>query len=119
MIRVVHLFNVKKGVSEAAFVEWLDAKLSNASQRFGCVDRKTWRLLDGFAGSYAHPKNLTDRPKYVNEAYWEDMDGPTSFRKWLTETPEGKEIHDRWFSSVENHTVLRYVEGWGKNEMEG
>ena len=119
MIRVVHLFDVKRGVEENGFVEWLDAKLSTAARRFGCVDRKTWKLLDGFAGSYAHPKNLTDRPKYVNEAYWEDMDGPTAFRKWLTETPEGKEIHDRWFSSVENHTVLRYVEGWGKNEMEG
>ena len=51
MIRVVHLFDVKKGVAESGFVEWLDAKLSTAARRFGCVDRKTWKLLDGFAVS--------------------------------------------------------------------
>ena len=112
MIRVVHLFDLKKGVNEQAFIEWLDAKLDNASRRFGCVDRKTWKLLDGHAGSYASPKTLRDRPKYVNEAYWPDMEGPQAFREWLTQTPEGRAMHDRWFSCVQNHTVLRYVRGW-------
>lgn len=119
MIRVVHLFNVKRGVSESGFVEWLDAKLATAARQFGCADRKTWVLLDGFTGSYSHPKPVHDRPKYVNEAYWEDMDGPMKFREWLTSTTEGKEVHDRWFGSVENHTVLRYVEGWAPNPMDG
>ena len=36
------------------------------------------------------------------------------YREWLLKTVEGREIHDRWFSSIENHTVLRYVEGWGR-----
>ena len=114
MIRVVHLFDVKRGVSEEAFIEWLDAKLDVASRQFGCVDRKTWALLDGFAGSYASPRQVKDRPRYVNEAYYRDMDGPNEFREWLTKTPEGREIHDHWFNSIENHTVLRYVEGWAK-----
>ena len=112
MIRVVHLFDVKRGVEENGFVEWLDAKLSTAARRFGCVDRKTWKLLDGFAGSYAHPKTLRDRPKYVNEAYWTDQDGPEAFRNWLTGTEDGLEFHDRWFGSIADHTVLRYVAGW-------
>ncbi len=112
MIRVVHLFDVKKGVSEGAFIEWLDAKLEVASRKFGCVDRKTWVVLEGFSGSYAHPKPLRDRPKYVNEAYWTDLDGVNAFRRWLTDTPDGREVHDRWFSSIQNHTVIRYVEGW-------
>ena len=119
MIRVVHLFDVKKGVAEAAFVEWLDAKLSTAARDFGCVDRKTWALLDGFEGSYARPKPVKNRARYVNEAYWQDMDGPNRFREWLTGTDEGKAIHERWFNSIENHTVLRYVEGWTPNEMAG
>jgi hypothetical protein len=119
MIRVVHLFDVKPGVGEAAFIEWLDSKLDSAAREFGCVSRKTWALLDGFTGSYAHRRPVTDRPKYVTEAHWTDMDGPNRFREWLTETPEGKEIHQRWFSSISNHTVLRYVEGWAKQEMEG
>ena len=118
MIRVVHLFDVKKGVSETAFLEWLDAKLATAAQRFGCVDRRTWVLLEGFAGSYQRPTPVHDRPKYVNEAYWPDMDGPQEFRQWLTGTAEGKEIHDRWFSSIQNHTVLRYVDGWSAIDMD-
>ena len=119
MIRVVHLFDVKKSVSEKGFVEWLDAKLGTAARQFGCIDRKTWVLLDGFEGSYRQPRPVRNRPKYVNEAYWEDMSGPTKFREWLTDTEEGKEMHERWFSSIENHTVLRYVEGWSPREMEG
>jgi hypothetical protein len=119
MIRVVHLFDVKPGVGETAFIEWLDSRLDAAAQQFGCVSRKTWALLDGFTGNYAHQKPVTNRPRYVNEAHWPDMDGPTRFRQWLTQTPEGREIHDRWFNSISNHTVLRYVEGWAKREMEG
>ena len=119
MIRVVHLFDVKRGVAERPFVEWLDSKLDAAARQFGCVERRTWVLLEGFSGSYANPKPIRDRPKYVNEAYWQDMDGPNQFREWLTGTREGREIHDHWFNSIENHTVLRYVEGWAANEMEG
>jgi hypothetical protein len=119
MIRVAHLFDLKSGVSDVAFLEWLDAKLSVAAREFGCVDRKTWALLDGFVGDYHHPRAVHDRPRYVNEAYWPDMDGPTRFREWLTSTPEGRAIHDRWFDSIQNHTVLRYVDGWAAREMEG
>ena len=118
MIRVVHLFDVKKGVNELAFVEWLDARLDEASRRFGCVDRKTWVLLEGFTGSYLQPHQVRDRPKYVNEAYWPDPDGPRQFREWLCKTPEGQEMHHRWFSSITNHTVLRYVEGWSRHRMD-
>jgi hypothetical protein len=115
MIRVVHLFDLKKGVNERAFIEWLDGKLDEASRRFGCVDRKSWILLEGFVGDYRHPTQVTDRPKYVNEAYWHDLDGPRQFRDWLLKTPEGQDVHHQWFSSIQNHTVLRYVEGWNRH----
>ena len=112
MIRVVHLFDLKKGVEEREFVEWLDGQLEASARRFGCVERKTWALVDGFTGSYRSPKVVKDRPKYVNEAYWTDMEGPDQFREWLTSDPDGRELHERWFSSIQNHTVLRYVLGW-------
>jgi hypothetical protein len=118
MIRVVHLFDVKPGVGETAFIEWLDSNLGSAARRFGCVSRKTWVLLDGFTGSYAHQKPVRDRPKYVNEAHWLDMDGPNEFRRWLTQTPDGKAIQERWFNSISHHTVLRYVEGWDKQALD-
>ena len=111
MIRVVHLFNVVKTIDESAFVEWLEARLNEATQRHGCVDRKTWVLLDGFEGRYDRPQPVHNRPKYVMEAYWTDQRAADQFRKWLLETEEGKALHDRWFDSVTDHTTLRYVEG--------
>ena len=112
MIRVVHLFNVKPGIEEQSFIEWLDARISEKTRQFGCVERKIWILLDGFEGSYLHPRPVKGRPKYVNEAYWRDQDGPAEFRNWLLNTEEGRECHDRWFGSITDHTILRYVEGW-------
>lgn len=119
MIRVVHVFDVKKDVAEREFIEWLDAQLGSTARRFGCVDRKCWVLLDGFSGSYTSRKPAKDRPRYVNEAYWEDQASPDRFRDWLINDPDGREFHDKWFGSIENHTVLRYVEGWSPLEMEG
>jgi hypothetical protein len=112
MIRVVHLFNVKKGIEEQSFIEWFDARLNEKTREFGCVARRTWILLDGFEGTYRAPKPVVGRPKYVNEAYWSDQDGPARFRDWLLSSDDGREFHDRWFNSICDHTILRYVEGW-------
>lgn len=112
MIRVVHLFNVRNSVEESAFVEWLEAKLGTAAREHGCIDRKTWVLLDGFQGDYLRPKAVHNRPKYVIEAYWTDQQAADRYRRWLMETEEGQELHKRWFDSVTDHTTLRYVEGW-------
>lgn len=119
MIRVVHLFDLKKDVNERAFIEWLDANLDSVARRFGCVDRKTWVLLDGFTGTYVSRKVVKGRPKYVNEAFWMDQASPDRFREWLINDPEGREFHDKWFGSITNHTVLRYVQGWTPIPMEG
>jgi hypothetical protein len=112
MIRVVHLFNVKKEVEEQAFIEWLDGRVGAATREFGCLERRTWLLLDGFEGSYLHPRPVSNRPKYVLEAYWPHAQAANDFRRWLTTTEEGRELHDQWFDSMTDHTVLRYLEGW-------
>jgi hypothetical protein len=118
MIRVVHLFDIKKSVVEREFIEWLDGHLESMARRFGCVDRKTWVLLDSFTGTYTSRKPIKNRPKYVNEAYWTDQESPNRFREWLTNDPEGKKFHDKWFGSIENHTVLRYVQGWSPHTLD-
>lgn len=108
MLRVVHVFDVKPGVIEHSFVEWLDGRLDEITKRFGCVQRKTWVFIDGIKGNYekGQPER---RPKYLNEAFWPDQDHSDRFRQWLL-SEEGKELRRKWFSSVVNHTVLRYVE---------
>jgi len=109
MLRIIHAFDVKPGVVEQSFITWLDGRLEEISKRFGCVERKTWIFLDGIHGDYEHGK-AERRPKYLNEAFWPDQVHADRFRQWLM-SEEGKEFRQQWFSSVVNHTVLRYVQG--------
>jgi hypothetical protein len=108
MLRVIHAFDVKPGIVESSFIEWLDSRLDEATKRFGCMERKTWLFVDGIHGDYERGKPER-RPKYLNEAFWPDQEHADRFRQWLM-SPEGKEFRQRWFGSVVNHTVLRYVE---------
>jgi hypothetical protein len=50
MLRVIHAFDVKPGVQEAPFIEWLDASLDEVTKQFGCSQRKTWVFIDGIQG---------------------------------------------------------------------
>jgi len=108
MLRVIHAYDIKPGVVEYSFVEWLDGRLDEITKRFGCVERKTWVFLDGIRGDYDSGK-AERRPKYLNEAFWPDQQHADRFRQWLM-SEEGRDFRRQWFSSVTNHSVLRYVE---------
>jgi hypothetical protein len=108
MLRLIHAFDVKPGVHEESFVEWLDATLWEKSRAFGCLERKTWRFLDGIEGTYETGKPVR-RPRYLNEAFWSSHEAAENFRKWLL-SAEAKDLRARWFASITNHTVLRYVD---------
>lgn len=107
MLRVIHAFDVKPGVVEHSFIEWLDSRLDEITRRFGCRERKTWMFIDGIRGDYESGQ-AERRPKYLNEAFWPDQEHADRFRQWLM-SAEGKEFRRQWFGSVTNHTVLRYV----------
>jgi len=109
MLRVIHSFDVKPGVVEHSFIEWLDGRLDEVTKRFGCMERKTWVFMDGIRCDYEAGK-AERRPKYLNEAFWPDQQHADGFRQWLL-SEEGKDLRKKWFSSVFNHTVLRYVDG--------
>lgn len=109
MVRVIHSFSIKAGVVESSFIEWLDSALNETCcQRFGCLQRKTWVFLDGFEGTYEKNKTLK-RPKYLNEAFWPSQKEADAFRQWLMSN-EGKDLRERWFNSITDHTLLRYME---------
>ena len=108
MLRVIHAYYVKPGIDEEAFVEWLDSQLDEVTRRFGCIGRKTWVFLDGFEGTYDRHKDIR-RPRYLNEAFWVGEEAANSFRQWLL-SPEGEPLRRRWFDSITDHTVLRYVD---------
>lgn len=108
MLRVIHAYNIKPGVDERAFVEWLDSRLDDVTRRFGCIGRTTWIFLNGFEGPYETPRSVR-RPKYLNEAFWVGEEAAEQFRRWLL-SPDGTELRTRWFNSITDHTVLRYVD---------
>jgi len=108
MLRVIHAFDLKPGVIEDSFINWLDSQLDAVTKRFGCLQRKTWVFIDGIRGNYEQGQPER-RPKYLNEAFWPDQQHADQFRHWLL-SEEGKEFRRQWFGSVVNHTVLRYVE---------
>ncbi len=108
MLRVIHAYNIKPEVDERSFVEWLDSQLDEVTRRFGCIGRKTWVFLDGFEGPYERHRDIR-RPKYLNEAFWVGEEASNNFRKWLL-SPDGAELRTRWFNSITDHTVLRYVD---------
>jgi hypothetical protein len=108
MLRVIHAYNIKPGVDEKSFVEWLDGRLDEITRRFGCVGRKTWVFLDGFEGTYDRPRGV-QRPRYLNEAFWVGEDAANTFRQWLL-SDDAAAFRQRWFDSITDHAVLRYVD---------
>ena len=46
MLRLIHSFDVKQGVNEESFVEWLDSELWERSKPFGCLERTMEDHLD-------------------------------------------------------------------------
>jgi hypothetical protein len=109
MFRLVHVFDLKPGQNEENFITWLDATLFEQARKFGCLERKTWVFLDGLEEPYGKAKKVTNRPKYINEAFWEGQEGAEKFRQWLL-SGEGMKHRQRWNESVMNHSVLRYVD---------
>jgi hypothetical protein len=109
MLRLVHIFDLKPGQNEEAFLTWLDATLFQKAKEFGCKDRKSWVFLDGLESPYGKSKKAIPRPKYINEAFWESQQDAENFRQWLL-SGEGMKYRQIWNDSVMSHTVLRYVD---------
>ena len=109
MLRVIHAFDIKPGIVEKSFIEWLDSMLWEHSRQFGCLERKTWVFLDGIEGDYDSGHPVRNRPRYLNEAFWPDQQCVENFRNWLS-SPAARDFRGKWFAGVRNHTVLRYLD---------
>jgi hypothetical protein len=63
MLRNIHFFNLKPGVDEATALAVLDGDVVEYAKSHGCIERRTWKLLD------AHPDGSAPA-LYLNEALW-------------------------------------------------
>jgi hypothetical protein len=108
MVRIVHIFDVKPGVDEKSFIQWVDGTLREVTLKFGCRERSTWIYLDGIEGTYEKGKPIK-RPKYINEAFWPSQKEADEFRRWLL-SEDGRGFRTRLFDSITNHVILRYTD---------
>lgn len=110
MLRLIHAFDLRPGVDEQSFINWLDAALWEQSKRFGCLERKTWLFLDGIQGTYDPGQSQpVGRPRFLNEAFWPHQEAAEAFRAWLI-SPAARPFRERMFGGIANHSVLRYIE---------
>ncbi len=109
MLRLIHIFDLKPGVDEEAFLSWVDSTLFEKAKEFGCIERKNWIFLDGLDDPYSKEKIIKKRPRYINEAFWSNAKGAEDFRQWLL-SMEGLDYRNIWNESTTNHSVLRYVD---------
>src|SRR5438477_3190636 len=99
MLRLIHSFDLRSGVDEQSFINWLDASLWEHSKKFGCLERKTWLFLDGIDGNYEPGQGRpVSRPRYLNEAFWPNQQAAEAFRAWLVSL-DARDFRQRMFGS--------------------
>ena len=107
MLRNLHFFNIKPGVDEARILYLWDHVVAEYAQTRGCIERKTWKLLDARSGDGQAQATL-----YMNEAIWPSQKAADAFGQ--AEMPaEVRQAIDELFGGIESHTTLRYVDASG------
>ena len=111
MLRNIHYFSIKPGADAERMLHLLDNEFAAYSETFGCLERKTWKLLDVHnwddAGQ-ATPSLGT----YVNESLWPSQAEADAFTRASTTmnmTPATAEL----FSGVTIFLTVRYIDDEG------
>ena len=65
MLRNIHFFNIKLRADEKRILYLMDVAFANYAKGFGCLERKTWKLLDAHAGGQD-----VESAMYMNEVLW-------------------------------------------------
>ena len=104
MLRNIHFFSIKPGVDAARIVHLWDHDIAAYAKTHGCIERKTWKLLD--AGPHGDPAQAAT---YMNESLWPSQKEADAFSS--AEWPaEAQSALDELFSGIERHSTLRYVD---------
>ncbi len=75
MLRNIHFFNIKPGADEARMLHLVNHEVAQYAQTFGCIERKTWKLLDASAQGTSAQAAV-----YMNEALWPSQKAADAFR---------------------------------------
>ena len=96
MLRNIHFFNLKEGADAERILGLVNNELAAYAGQFGCIERKTWKLLD--ARAHGQP---AEAARYLNESLWPSQkeadafshaERPEEVKKWLDELRIGIDI---------------------------
>jgi len=67
MLRNIHFINIKPGADEERMLYLLNHEYAEYAKTFGCIERKTWKLLDAHHLDLGEP---AESATYLNESLW-------------------------------------------------
>ena len=106
MLRNIHFFNIKPGADEERVLHLLDNEIAEYARTFGCIERKTWKLLNAI--SQGEPAQSA---AYMNEALWPSQKEADAFTRGIQEGPpeEVKKAFTELRAGVDIEISVRYV----------
>lgn len=107
MVRVIHCFKLKPGADEAQMLALVNQGLRDLTRAYGCLDRKTWKLLDANAQGQPAPVAV-----YMNEALWPNREAADAFARAVRDGV-AKAFFAEAHSGIETVLTVRYVDEAG------
>ena len=107
MLRNIHFFNIKPGADEERILYLVDHELAELAKKFGCIERKTWKLLDARSQGKA-----VESATYMNESLWPSQKEADAFSR-SERTPEEKKLAEELRSGAEFVKTVRYIDEEG------
>ena len=107
MLRVIHFYNIKEGADKERLQHIADNEMKEYAERFGCIRRKTWKLLD--ARAHGQP---AEAAMYMNESLWPSQKQADTFSH-AERPPDVREWWDEMMSGSEIVLTVRYVDEGG------
>jgi hypothetical protein len=110
MLRTIHFLNIKPDADTERMLSLLD-EVAAYSKTFGCIERKTWKVLDSHTWQ---PERQETAPlaTYMNESLWPSQREADTFSQAHT-SDEWKRIWDESSNGIEFVLTLRYVDSEG------
>jgi hypothetical protein len=108
VLRNSHYFNIKPGVDAERIISIIDNEIAAHAKTFGCIERKTWKLLDFHNWNEEVP--LAPPPAtYLNESLWPSQKEADAFGQ-SEDSGEIKALMEELFNGAEFVLSVRYVD---------
>ena len=107
MLRNIHFFNIMPGADTERILYLLAHDHVAYAKTFGCIERKTWKLLDAHAQGQP-----VASAAYMNESLWPSQEAADTFSR-AARPEEVQKWLDELLGGVEIVKTVRYVDASG------